>query len=390
MSIASPSRARRRTIRTPKLRHHKATGQAFVELNGHRHYLGAYGSDKARQRYHRLLAEWTAHGGRLPVAQEEITVTELCERYIEFATGYYGEHSHELYPIREVLRQLDRLYGDTVCVDFGPVRLRTVRQQWVDRGLSRYMCNKHTERVRRVFKWAVSEELVPGETLYRLQAVTGLKYGRTPAPEREPVRPVPQEHIDKVVEALPAPLAGLVRIQVLTGARPGEVVGLRATDIDRSGRIWTAEIKHHKNSHHGHTRTLYFGEQAQAVLREFMARRPLGAPLFSPRDTLSEIAAGCECHRRPNQRPNPRKTDRVVNDQYTTDSYRRAIERACKRAGVPTWTPHRLRHTAATRIRKDMGLDAAQVWLGHRNADITQTYAEVDKARAFEIAERVG
>mgnify|MGYP006291249837 CR=1 FL=1 len=80
ISNSSPTCARRRTLRTPKLRHHKATGHGFVELNGHRHYLGPYGSDKAQQRYHRLLAEWTAHGGRLPVAQDEITVTVRSPR----------------------------------------------------------------------------------------------------------------------------------------------------------------------------------------------------------------------------------------------------------------------------------------------------------------------
>ncbi len=44
----------------PKLRHHKASGQGFVELNGRRHYLGRYELPKTRQRYHDLLQTWEA------------------------------------------------------------------------------------------------------------------------------------------------------------------------------------------------------------------------------------------------------------------------------------------------------------------------------------------
>ena len=41
--------------RIPKFRHHKATGQAYVELNGHRYYLGRYDSADSRQQYDALL-----------------------------------------------------------------------------------------------------------------------------------------------------------------------------------------------------------------------------------------------------------------------------------------------------------------------------------------------
>jgi site-specific recombinase XerC len=42
------------------------------------------------------------------------------------------------------------------------------------------------------------------------------------------------------------------------------------------------------------------------------------------------------------------------------------------------WAPNRLRHSAATEIRKNFGLEAAQVILGHSAADVTQIYAERD------------
>jgi integrase len=49
-----------------------------------------------------------------------------------------------------------------------------------------------------------------------------------------------------------------------------------------------------------------------------------------------------------------------------------------------------LRHTAATLIRKQFGLEAAQVILGHAVADVTQVYAERDAEKARAVARQVG
>jgi integrase len=91
---------------------------------------------------------------------------------------------------------------------------------------------------------------------------------------------------------------------------------------------------------------------------------------------------------------------------YNGASYRRAIERACDRAYPPTdgltpetlkewqgqhrWAPNRLRHTAATELRKRFGLEAAQVILGHSYADVTQIYAEADQKLAIGVMAMIG
>ena len=54
------------------------------------------------------------------------------------------------------------------------------------------------------------------------------------------------------------------------------------------------------------------------------------------------------------------------------------------------WSPNQLRHTAATRIRKQFGLEAAQVILGHAAADVTQVYAERDADKAREVLRQIG
>ena len=54
------------------------------------------------------------------------------------------------------------------------------------------------------------------------------------------------------------------------------------------------------------------------------------------------------------------------------------------------WTPHRLRHNAATTIRREFGLEAAQLLLGHARADVTQLYAEADMSKATDVAYQTG
>ncbi|MBL8815481.1 MAG: hypothetical protein JNL58_05595 [Planctomyces sp.] len=54
------------------------------------------------------------------------------------------------------------------------------------------------------------------------------------------------------------------------------------------------------------------------------------------------------------------------------------------------WSPNRLRHNAATELRKRFGLEAARTVLGHTEADTTLFYAEVDWDTARRVIGAVG
>lgn len=86
-------------------------------------------------------------------------------------------------------------------------------------------------------------------------------------------------------------------------------------------------------------------------------------------------------------RPRPK---RKAGERYSTKTYARAIERACKRHGIEPWGPNRLRHARATEIRQRYGLEEAQVSLGHSRADVTQLYARRDEALALRVAIETG
>ena len=84
---------------------------------------------------------------------------------------------------------------------------------------------------------------------------------------------------------------------------------------------------------------------------------------------------------------NPKRKKR---NRYDVASYRRAITYMIKKAGVPHWHPNQLRHSCATRTRREHGLEAAQIILGHKQCDVTQIYAEVDRKKAINIVSKCG
>lgn len=77
----------------------------------------------------------------------------------------------------------------------------------------------------------MEEELLPAGIHERLRAVQGLGKGQTAARETEKVAPVPVEHVQAVHPHLPPPVAAMVRLQLLTGARPQEVIGIQSIRV---------------------------------------------------------------------------------------------------------------------------------------------------------------
>src|SRR5262249_58694475 len=98
--------------------------------------------------------------------------------------------------------------------------------------------------------------------------------GRSPAPDRKPVRPVEDNRVQAVLPFLPPPVAAMVRLQRLTGMRPGEVVIMRPCDVDRSGDIWYYRPSCHKNAWRAKERIVALGPRARLVLVPFLNRVP--------------------------------------------------------------------------------------------------------------------
>ena len=384
----------------PSYRFHKASGQALVTLNGKDFYLGPWNSEQSRVDYDRLIAEWTANGRQLPSVVEfgNLSVAELLAAYLRHAAVYYsseGVPTSEYVCMKDAIRPVRELYSRIPVKDFGPLALKAVRQRMVDKGLSRKHINQRINRVRRVFKWGVENELVPANVLHALQAVAPLKKGRTTAPESKPVLPVADELVDPILPLVSRQVAAMIQLQRLTGMRPGEAVLMRPCDVDRQGDVWIYTPDEHKTAYRGHLREVYLGPQAQEILKPWLLR-DAQAYCFSPFEAEAERNAIRRENRKtpmtPSQAGRKAKSNskRAKRERYDRDSYRRAIEYAIKKAGVAHWHPHQLRHSCGTRIRREFGLDVAQVILGHKSATITEVYAEVDRAKAKSAVVRAG
>ena len=289
---------------------------------------------------------------------KKLTIEELVSAYLRHADTYYrtggGRHTSRIGVLRSALTAISVRHKGKAD-SFRANALRATQSAWAEQGLSRTTVNNYTACVKAMFRWAAAREMISTETYTSLSLVEQIPCGRGLARETEPVKPVPDEHIEKVLPLLSGEAADLVRLQLITGARPGELLALQVQDIDRTGVVWTAALSMHKTAWKGRERTLYFGPRAQTILKPYL----LGQ-------------------------------DRLFKRYADVAAYRRAIARACKRCGLPAWSPNQLRHNAATRIRKEHGLEAAQVLLGHSKADVTQVYAEKNEQQAIQIIVETG
>ncbi len=397
---------------------------------------------RVRQEYDRLVAEWLACG-RTDIAADNapsITISEVLLAFWQFAQGWYiknEEPTNEIEAYRLILRDVRELYGATVAADFGPLAFKAVRQRWIDRGQARSTVNKNAGRLKRLFKWAVSEELVPATVHHALSTVEGLRKGRTAVRESKRILPVALDVVEATILHLPPVTADMIRVQLLTGARPGEVCKMRPCDIDRSADVWEYRVGGHKTEHHGRERTVYIGPEAQAVLTAYLLRDSQTVCFSMAESVEQRRQAKHELRTTPancgNSRGRRSKSDREGNakkrrpkprNEFDANSYRKAIHYACdeafpapaplgKRVGESDaarrrrlsesqsaelntwqashrWAPNQLRHTRGTDIRKRFGLEAAQVILGHADAGVTQVYAERDREKAIEVARQVG
>jgi integrase len=400
----------------PKYRRHRPSGQAVVTLAGRDHYLGPFGAATSKTEYNRLVGEWLAAGrpsSAVESQRAEITVVEVIARYWAFAQGYYrkhGEPTRTLDNIKRAVAPVKRLYGDQPAESFGPLALKSIQRLMIeqpDRGYadgrqrtrprtSRKYINGAVDIIKRMFRWAASEELVPVAVYQALATVSGLRMGRTAARESPPVLPVADGVIEATLPYLPSVVADMVRFQRLTGCRPSEVCSLRPCDVDRTGPTWRYVPATHKTEHHGRQRVIFIGPKAAAILAPYLLRAA-DACCFCPAESEEKRREEMHTRRRTplscGSKPgsNRRKTPkRKPQDRYFKDAYARAVTRAAKKAGVAPWSPNRLRHTAATEVRKLYGLEGAQVALGHARADVTQVYAERDQSLAERIAREVG
>jgi hypothetical protein len=295
----------------PSYRLHKGSGQAVVVLNGKSTYLGKWNTPDSRTEYERVVAQWLAGGrglgqelrgcpdGSNPAETGDLQISELILAFFEHAQKHYrhadGSPTGELDNYRDALRPLRRLFGNTLARDFGPLRLRAVREEMLRADLCRTTINARIHRIRRSFRWAASMELIPVYVVEALNTVASLQRGRCDARESAGVQPVDWNLVEQTLPHLPKAVAAMVEIMRYSNCRAEDVVMMRRSELSIKGRIWEFTPTRHKNqwreeSSPMHKRIVQLGPRCQMILRPFLDR-PSHAYLFNPQETLAEHRA---------------------------------------------------------------------------------------------------
>ncbi|MCP4571464.1 MAG: tyrosine-type recombinase/integrase [bacterium] len=397
-------------MRVPKYRKH-SSGKAFVEWQFRRHYLdGLYGSAESRNEYRTFLREhvFAATEAEEPKDESSTTIVDVVLAYIDFAEAYYPAGNRtEVANLHYAIDPLVVRYGHDVALEFGPRKLKEHRQWLIDTPYrrvngsgkvikeetrSRAYINAQIDRIRRMFTWAASEELIPPSVPQALATVANLRKGRTKAREPAKRRPVAWPDVAAVAAVVSPIVSAMISLQWYTGARSDNVCHLRPCEVDQSSTVWLWMPGHHKGTWRNAELIIPIGPRAQAAIGRLIDRDE-DTFVFSPRESAGWYAA-CRAARRKSKRtPSEkarRRPNRRLSVKYTTNTYGQAVSYGIAKAGVPHWTPHQMRHSRATAVRKTHGVEAAKAMLGHESLDATLIYAERDLALAKRVAREVG
>ncbi len=273
------------SLRIPKLRPH-ATGQARATFGGKTVYFGKYGTPRAEDRYHRIVAKWLKNqradppdkrNGEARPNPSEATINEVFVGYMHHAIAECADPRSargNLHRIRQASRALKRLYGSTLAGTFDAEWLPLVREAFIQRAYSRSYIRDLVNIIRDLFRRASTKKLISPETWHGLLAVKHLRAASGRVPEPREVRPVDPDRVRRIWRFLSRQVRATLAIQRVTGARPGEVRIMRMADIDTSRDVWAYRPRHHKTMHSDCKRVILLGPRCQRIIRLFLPRDP--------------------------------------------------------------------------------------------------------------------
>ncbi|MCD6395381.1 MAG: hypothetical protein J7M40_18010 [Planctomycetes bacterium] len=183
------------------------------------------------------------------------TIAALSRAFLQYAEEYYrsadGTVTEEPLNVRYSLKPLIELFATLELTEFGPLKLIEVRNKMISLNWSRGLINQRIGRIKRMFKWAVSRQIVSPLVYQGLMSIEGLKQGRSGARETAPIMPVDEKYVYAILPYTTPVIASMLELLLFTGMRPGELVIMRPCDIDRSSEIWHYKPASHKTQYKG-------------------------------------------------------------------------------------------------------------------------------------------
>jgi len=303
------------------------------------------------------------------------SVADLCRDYLDVAERIYvkdGLPTSEISIVRAAVGRLAKAHGAVPADEFHGPMLAQFRETLAvakdgKKRLTAETAAHYFGVILRMFRWARGQGHISRVTLADLVEVDGPAVARTEVRAKDPIRPVEWDAVEATVKKLPKVVGDMVLLQWHTGMRPGEVRRVRPIDIDRGRGVWVYTPHTHKTEHKGKSRRIAIGPEGQKVLAPYLTGRKLDAYCFKP------DAWGGNRY-----------------DLFGMNQYAMYIRRACVKAEVGHWHPNQLRHSWATRVAEEFGIEHAADGLGHASVNMAMVYAERSLKRAMEVASKVG
>lgn len=396
---------------------YRKKNSAVVNWRGRPYHLGPWDatrgepSEAAAKRLAELVALWRgdpdAGAGGLP---GDTMLAELWQRWRASpeAEGRLTEQAARAERFLFGTAAEPGPYCHHRATAFRGEELRAFQRALVSAGLSRDSVTKTVRCVRECFAWGLIGRHVGYDQFRELELVPAPPAGKVKEAVKR--RGVLWETAELAVGRLSPPLAACCRLLWLTGARPGELLSIRAGEVLTGGSlhavsgvvldltrlgVWGVVRRTHKTDGTEYDRVIFFGPQAQRLLAPILAERRADEHLFRPADGREWDLARKRAGRKPGgygtyKKRKGGKAKRRPGLVYGSHALTTAVRRACEAGGGPAWTPYQLRHQVSVLVQQRFGRDAARVFLGHQVGGVTERYAGGDLERAAEVARAWG
>jgi integrase len=349
----------------PKYCEHKSSNRVFVNLplgpgKRKRVYLGVYNSAQSLENYDRVVGEWLATKTAPIPTNSGPTLRDVVERYRSYQEPILNQD--KFYNVCNALKLLTELLGDRPAEEFNVRQFERYRSELIRRKYSREYGNRLLRIVKECCEWAMNRDYLTSDQERKIQTVKRLTNAEA---STKVVGPVDDADVNTTLQLLSDDFQDMILFLRTTGCRPGEARLLQVGDVDCEH--WIFKPVKHKTSHRGKSRVIPIPTSVRPTLRPRLLR-PDDAFVFGADDG----------ERAYHKRALARAIDRAI------------VQINCERAeddlpAMEHWHPYQLRHTRATEVREQYGVEVAQVILGHSRIDMTQHYAGVTEEKAKEV-----
>jgi len=325
---------------------------ARISKDGERWTPSKVGMEVSRWRTQREAklgaAELRQRVERLRTTLTSLDLLTLCNEYLEDAKVSFAGNDTFAGKTRlgkELLARWGNIPVEDITVHMAQTYLLGRANK-----VSNNSFNVYRKEGRRLFEWGKEQQLLSKHSINPFAEIKKKRHEKRKTP------PAPIEHVIKAYMAATPDQKDLILTYLVTGGRKSEILKWEWSDIDFKNKIYAL---HTRKSGSSEVKTTY--HEMPVLLCDILERR------FKKRHpTLPYVF----WHKFWDRRKKEWREDRYQN-------LNRFTERICKKAGVPKFNLHQLRHlaTAILKEKGDMGLAKLQRFLRHDHQKTTEIYA---------------